>query len=97
MQTEQSLLAISIFFFFHHVFNSLPNNNILDCTKLKALADYKFNVVKVIFFFFFDRLENFVRKGDNAGYQHFLLFPPYFQKTVSSGSLQVGIVWDRFK
>ena len=27
-----------------------------------------------------EREENIVRKGENAGYQHFLLFPPCFQK-----------------
>ena len=28
----------------------------------------------------FDRIQNIVEKGENAGYQHFLLFPQYFQK-----------------
>ena len=28
----------------------------------------------------FDRVENIVGKGENAGYQHFLLFPQCFQK-----------------
>ena len=28
----------------------------------------------------FDRVENIVGKGENAGYQYFLLFPPCFQK-----------------
>ena len=28
----------------------------------------------------FDMLEKIVRKGENAGYQHFLLFSQYFQK-----------------
>ena len=28
----------------------------------------------------FDRKENIVGKGENAGYQHFLLFPRCFQK-----------------
>ena len=28
----------------------------------------------------FDRVENNVGKGENAGYQHFLLFPQCFQK-----------------
>ena len=27
------------------------------------------------------RVENIVRKGENAGYQHFLLFPRCFQRT----------------
>ena len=33
----------------------------------------------------YDRAENFVGKGENAGYQHFLLFPQRFQKDSSSG------------
>ena len=37
--------------------------------------------------------ENNVEKGENAGYQHFLLFPQCFQKASFSGSLKVGIVW----
>ena len=28
--------------------------------------------------FVFDRVENIVGKGENAGYQHFLLFPTMF-------------------
>ena len=38
------------------------------------------------------RVENSVGKGENAGYQHFLLFPHCFQKTSLSGLLIVGIV-----
>ena len=29
----------------------------------------------------FDKVENIVGKGENAGYQHFLLFPQWFQKS----------------
>ena len=39
------------------------------------------------------RIENIVGKGENAGYQHFLLFPQCFQKPSVSGPLEVGIVW----
>ena len=28
----------------------------------------------------FDRVENILGKGENAGYQHFLLSPQYFEK-----------------
>ena len=28
----------------------------------------------------FDNVENIVGKGENAGYQHFLLFPQCFEK-----------------
>ena len=34
-----------------------------------------------------------VEKGENAGYQHFLLFPQLFQKVSFSGSLKVQIMW----
>ena len=40
----------------------------------------------------FDKLENTVGKVENAGYQHFLLFPQYFPKLSYLGSLKVGIV-----
>ena len=45
-------------------------------------------------FFVFDRLglENIVGKGENAGYQHFLLFPTSFQKASFLESFKVGIV-----
>ena len=48
-------------------------------TKLQAFADNKINVDKLIISLF-DRVENAEGKGDNAGYQHFLLFPLRFPK-----------------
>ena len=45
----------------------------------------------------FDREEIIVGKGENAGYQHFLLFSQCFQKASNTGSLKVGIVWQRVK
>ena len=54
-------------------FNSLPNNKILTLTKLKAFADDKIVVIKKLKFVL-GRVENIVGKGENAGYQHFLLF-----------------------
>ena len=55
--------------------NSVPNDKILDWSKLKASADdnEKLN-------FSLGKLEKIVGKGENADYQHFLLFPQYFQK-----------------
>ena len=38
-----------------------------------------------------DRVENIVGKGENAGYQHFLLFPQCFQTTSFSESLRVEL------
>ena len=66
-------------------FNSLPNNNFYDWSKLKAFADeeiYANQKQK----FFLGWVENLVGKGENAGYQHFLLFPQCFQKASFSWS-----------
>ena len=38
-------------------------------------------------------IEQIVEKGENAGYQHFLLFPQCFQEVSYTGSLKVGTVW----
>ena len=70
---------------------SLPNDKILNCTKLKAFAEDKLDVAKIMFFVN-DTVENIVGKGENAGYQHFLLFPQCFQKVSFSGTIKVGIV-----
>ena len=45
--------------------------------------------------FTLERVEKIVGKGENAGYQHFLLFPQCFQKAsyINIGWLKVGIVW----
>ena len=59
--------------------NPLPDDNILGLPKMKAFADDKLNVIeniKVVF----HRIENIAGKEENAGYQHFLLFPQCFQK-----------------
>ena len=47
--------------------------------------------------FVLDKTENIVGKEENAGYQHFLLFPQCFQKAISLGSLKARIVWERVK
>ena len=74
--------------------NSLPNDKILDMTKLKALnfADNNLNVNKMTISLY-DRVENTGGKGENAGYQHFLLSPQGFLKPSFLGWLKVGIVW----
>ena len=43
-----------------------------------------------MFLFVFDKVEDILRKGVNAVFQHFLLFPQCFQKLSPSGSLKVG-------
>ena len=47
---------------------------ILALTKLKGFADDKKNVTQKLKFVL-GRIENIVGKGENAGIQHFLLFP----------------------
>ena len=74
------------------LFNPLPNDKTLDETKFKAYADDKF-IVSRMMISLLDRVENTVGKGENAGNQHFLLFPQCFPKPPSLGSLKVGIVW----
>ena len=71
--------------------NFLPNDKILDLSKLNALADDNLNANNKLKFGL-ERVENIAGKGENAGYQHFLLFPQCFQKASSRGLLKVRIV-----
>ena len=66
--------------------NTLPNCEIWDLTELKAFADDNINVAQKVKLAL-GMVENIVRKGENAGYQHFLLFPQCFKKTAFSASL----------
>ena len=68
------------------------HNKISDQSILKAFADDNLNVNKKLKFAL-GREENIVRKEENAGYQHSLLFPQCFQKASSLGFLKVWIVW----
>ena len=72
--------------------NSLPNHKVLDKSKFKAFADKKIILTQKSKFQS-ERVENIVGKGENAGYQHFLLFPQCFQKLSFQEMLKVGIVW----
>ena len=72
-------------------FKSLPDHWTADCSKLEAFADDKIYVnqkVKSLS----RGVENIVGKGENAGYQLFLLFLQCFQKLSFQGD-SVGIVW----
>ena len=42
----------------------------------------------------FDRVENIVGKGENAGYQHFLLFSHCFKKASFPDMSKCIIVWE---
>ena len=53
--------------------NSLPNDKILDMSKLKAFADDKINATQK-FIFVLRRVENIVGKGENANFSFSLFF-----------------------
>ena len=65
-------------------------------TKLKPFPVDKFHSSKMTISLSV-RVENTVGKGENAGYQHFLLFPLCFPKPSSVWSLKVGIELERIK
>ena len=71
-------------------FNPFPYNKILDQTKLKAFADDKLNVTKMIISVF-DRVESIVGKGEIACK---FLFPQCFQKASFPEALKGVIVWE---
>ena len=50
-----------------------------DWSKLKVSAEDKINVIEKLKFVL-ERIEDSVGKGENAGYQHFLLFPQCLEK-----------------
>ena len=50
-----------------------------DWSNLKAFADDKITVAKILSLVF-DTVEKIVGKGENADYQHFLLFSHCFKK-----------------
>ena len=68
---------VTICLYQHTHMQTLPNGKILDWFKLKAFADEKINVGEIMISFS-DRTENIVGKGENAGYQYFILFPQCF-------------------
>ena len=59
-------------------------NYLLERVVLKEFADNTTNVTLKPFFAL-GRIENIVGKGENVGYQHFLLFPQCFQKPSYTG------------
>ena len=65
-----------------HSFNPLPNDRILDLSKLRTFSDDELKVIQIAKLVL-DKKENILGKEENAGYQHFLLFPECFQKDFS--------------
>ena len=70
---------------------NLSNDTILDWSQFKAYA-YKKPKVAQNLNFINGTVENIMGKGENAGNQHFLLFPQCFQKAFLLGSMKVRIV-----
>ena len=58
---------------------------------MKAFADDKTDVTETLKFVL-GRVEKIIGKGENAGYQHFFLFPQCFQKASFSELLKVRIM-----
>ena len=59
--------------------NYLPKDTILDLSNLKAFVDEKMNVTETLKFVW-RWVVNIVRKGENAGYQHFFAFSTMFSR-----------------
>ena len=76
--------------------NPLKSKRVLALSKLKALTDDNVTISQNSGIFF-DRTENNLGKGVNAGNQHFLLFPLFFPKASFPVSLKVSIVRKRVK
>ena len=72
--------------------NSLTDDKFFYQFSLKEFYQDRINLTEK-FNFVLVKVENIVGKGENAGNQHFLLFPQCFQKASSSELLKVGIVW----
>ena len=74
--------------------NSLPFNKIFDLSKFKGFSGNTLMLDQILRFALY-RMENIVEKGENARYQHFLLFPQCFLRLKSSrlGLLKIRIVW----
>ena len=68
--------------------NSLPRDKILALSKLKAFADDKQWAAQMEVFVS-ARVENNVGKGENAGNQHFLLFPHCFHMAFVSRVIKI--------
>ena len=64
--------------------------------ETESIADMKLNIAKMMISLFY-RVENIVGKGENAGYQHLLLYSQCFPKLSlrGGGSVKVRIVCQR--
>ena len=71
-------------------FNPLPDNKIFDWSKLKAFADEKLNVTKMIISVF-DSVENIVGKGEIACRSNFSFSHNVFKRLLSQRRQEVSL------
>ena len=73
----------------------LSSGNGLTYVHLSKLRAFTVNnlIVNQMMKIVIHTVENTVDKGENAGYQHFHLYPPCFQKASFSWPLKVDTVW----
>ena len=71
-------------------FNPFPHNKILDLTKLKAFADDKLNVTKMVISVF-DRVENMVGRGEIACTRNFSFSHNVFKRLLSQRRQKVSL------
>ena len=70
----------------------LTKNETVDQSMFKAFADIRIKMTEELRFVL-GMVENILEKGENAGYQNFLLYPKCFLTASYTGSLKVVIVW----
>ena len=70
--------------------NPLPDDKILDSSKLTEFADDNFKFGRKLSKW----IENTVGKGEIARYEQLLLFPQCFQKACFPGTSKGVIVWE---
>ena len=76
------------------IVNPFPHDKIFDQTKLKAFADDKLNVTKMIISAF-DWVENIVKKGEIACTNNFSFSHNVFKRPLSYTSQKVSKFWTR--
>ena len=75
--------------------NSFPHDKILDQTNLKAFADDKLNVTKLIISVF-DKVENIVEKGEIACTSNFSFSHNVFKRLLSQTRQKVSLCGNGF-
>ena len=76
--------------YFNPYFNPFPHDKILDQTKLKAFADDKLNVTKMIISVF-DRVENIAGKGEIACISNFSFSHNVLKRLLSQRRQKVSL------